>query len=65
MVTFMAHLNSTITHLTRYKQKVVLAAMLEGKSNVRLHTNCQHRPTSAEPTTPNRLPTMLEVLSGE
>ena len=28
----MAHLNSTIKHLTRYKQKVVLAAMLEGKS---------------------------------
>ena len=32
VVTFMAHLNSTIKHLTRYKQKVVLAAMLEGKS---------------------------------
>ena len=28
----MAHLNSTIKRLTRYKQKVVLAAMLEGKS---------------------------------
>ena len=28
----MAHLKSTIKHLTRYKQKVVLAAMLEGKS---------------------------------
>ena len=28
----MAHLNSTIKYLTRYKQKVVLAAMLEGKS---------------------------------
>ena len=30
----MAQLNSTIKHLTRYmyKQKVVLAAMLEGKS---------------------------------
>ena len=28
----MAHLNSTIKHLTRYEQKIVLAAMLEGKS---------------------------------
>jgi len=27
-----AHLNVTIKHLTRYKQKVVLAAVLEGKS---------------------------------
>ena len=32
MGTFVAHLNVTIKHLTRYKQKVVLAAMLEGKS---------------------------------
>ena len=29
---FSAHLSVTIKHLTRYKQKVVLAAMLEGKS---------------------------------
>ena len=32
MATFIAHLNVTIKHLTRYKQKVVWAAMLEGKS---------------------------------
>jgi len=32
MATFIAHLNVTIKHLTRYKQKVGLAAMLEGKS---------------------------------
>ena len=32
MVTFIAHLNVTIKRLTRYMQKVVLAAMLEGKS---------------------------------
>ena len=32
VVTFIAHLNVTIKHLTRYKQKVVLATMLEGKS---------------------------------
>ena len=32
MVKFTAHLSLTITRLTRYKQKVVLAAMLEGKS---------------------------------
>ena len=31
-ITFIAHLNVTIKHLTRYKQKVVLDAMLEGKS---------------------------------
>ena len=31
-VTFTAHLSETIKRLTRYKQKVVLAAMLEGKS---------------------------------
>ena len=31
-MTFTAHLSVTIKHLTRYKQKVVLAAMLEGKS---------------------------------
>ena len=32
MVTFTAHLSVTIKRLTRYKQKAVLAAMLEGKS---------------------------------
>ena len=32
VVTFTAHLRVTIKRLTRYKQKVVLAAMLEGKS---------------------------------
>ena len=32
VVTFTAHLSVPIKHLTRYKQKVVLAAMLEGKS---------------------------------
>ena len=32
MVTFTAHLSISIKRLTRYKQKVVLAAMLEGKS---------------------------------
>ena len=30
VVTFTAHLNVTIKRLTRYKQKVVLAAVLEG-----------------------------------
>ena len=30
--TFIAHLKITIKHLTRHKQKVALAAMLEGKS---------------------------------
>ena len=32
VVTFTAHLSVTIKRLTRYKQKVVSAAMLEGKS---------------------------------
>ena len=32
MATLIAHLNVTIKHLTRYKQKIVLAAILEGKS---------------------------------
>ena len=32
VVTFSAHPSVTIKRLTRYKQKVVLAAMLEGKS---------------------------------
>ena len=32
VVTFSAHLSITIKHLTRYKQKVVLVTMLEGKS---------------------------------
>ena len=32
MVAFTAHLSVTTTRLTRYKQKVVLAAMLEGMS---------------------------------
>ena len=39
---FIAHLNVTIKHLTRYKQKVVLATMLEGKSmssNMAANTN--------------------------
>ena len=39
---FTAHLSVTIKCLTRYKQKVVLAAMLEGKSmpsNMAANTN--------------------------
>ena len=39
---FIAHLNVTIKHLSRYKQKVVLAAMLEGESmpsNMAANTN--------------------------
>ena len=39
---FTAHLRVTIKRLTRYKQKVVLAAMLEGKSmpsNMAANTN--------------------------
>ena len=32
MVRLTAHLSVTIKRLTRYKQEVVLAAMLEGKS---------------------------------
>ena len=42
VVTFTAHLNVTIKLLTRYKQKVVLAAILEGKSmpsNMAANTN--------------------------
>ena len=42
MVTFVTHLNVTIKHLTRYKQKVALAAMLDGKSmpsNMAANTN--------------------------
>ena len=42
VVTFTAHLSVTIKRLTRYKQKVVLAAMLEGKSrpsNIAANTN--------------------------
>ena len=37
MVTFTAHLRVTIKRLTRYKQKVVLVAMLEGKSTALQH----------------------------
>ena len=39
---FTAHLSVTIKRLTRYKQKVVLAAMLKGKSmpsNMAANTN--------------------------
>ena len=42
VVTFSAHLSVTIKRLTRYKQKAVLAAMLEGKSmpsNMAANTN--------------------------
>ena len=42
VVTFTVHLNVTIKSLTRCKQKVVLAAMLEGKSmpsNMAANTN--------------------------
>ena len=42
VVTFTAHLSVTIKRLTRFKQKVVLAAMLEGKSmpsNMAANTN--------------------------
>ena len=42
VVTFTLHLSLTIKRLTRYKQKVVLAAMLEGKSmpsNMAANTN--------------------------
>ena len=41
-VAFTAHLSVTITRLIGYKQKVVLAAMLEGKSmpsNMAANTN--------------------------
>ena len=42
VVMFTEHLSTTIKRLTRYKQKVVLAAMLEGKSmpsNMAANTN--------------------------
>ena len=42
IATFIAHLKVTIKHSTRYKQKVVFAAMLEGKSmpsNMAANTN--------------------------
>ena len=42
VVTFSAHLSVTIQRLSRYKQKGVLAAMLEGKrmySNMAANTN--------------------------
>ena len=42
VVTFTAHLSVTIKRLTRYKKKVVLAAILEGKSmpsNMAANTN--------------------------
>ena len=42
MVTFTAHMSVTIKRLTRFKQKVVLPAMLEGKSmpsNMAANTN--------------------------
>ena len=42
VVTFTQHLSITIKRLTRYKQKVVLATMLEGKSmpsNMTANTN--------------------------
>ena len=42
MVTFTAHLRVTIKCLTRYKEKVVVAAVLEGKSmpsNMATNTN--------------------------
>ena len=42
MVTFVSHLIVTTKRLTRYKQKVVLAAMLEDKSmpsNMAANTN--------------------------
>ena len=42
VVTFTAHLSVAIKRLTRYKQKVVLAAMLENKSmpsNMTANTN--------------------------
>ena len=42
VVTFTAHLSVIVKRLTRYKKKVVLAAMLEGKSmpsNMAANTN--------------------------
>ena len=42
VVMFTAHLSITIKRLTRYKQKVVLATMLKGKSmpsNMAANTN--------------------------
>ena len=42
VVTFTAHISVTIKSLTRYKEKVVLAAMLDGKSmssNMAANTN--------------------------
>ena len=45
---FTVHLSETIKHLTRYKQKAVLAAMLEGKSmpyNMHMAANTNHTTT--------------------
>ena len=45
VVMFTAHLRVTIKCLTRYKQKVVLAAVLEGKSmpsNIHVAANTNH-----------------------
>ena len=39
VVTFTAHLSVTIKRLTRYEQKVVLAAMLDGILNMAANTN--------------------------
>ena len=42
VITFVAHLSVTMKRWTRYKQEVVLAAMLEGKSmpsNMAANTN--------------------------
>ena len=38
VLTFKVHLSVTIKSLTRYKQKVVLAAMLEGTAATTNHT---------------------------
>ena len=49
VVTFTAHLSVTIKRLTRYQQKVVSAAMLEGKtipSNMAANTNHTAKRTS-------------------
>ena len=43
VVTFAAHLSVTIKRLTRYKQKLVLAAMLEGTEEYALQHGAQYK----------------------
>ena len=65
VVTFTGHLSVTIERLTRYKQKVVLTAMLEDKSKIGINmvatNNMKYRSKCHKTSLLNEFPLNVRV----